>query len=109
MLQIVNDNGRKFNVRAVCEGGEYGLNDCLIHDGAPMVEFYDASYADPNGPFGERGQFVSRYYLKSLEEGPMLGVCLDGGNRDVWNINAQNQADACAYVREVAEAEGALY
>jgi len=109
MLQITNDDGRKFNVCAVCEGGEYGLNDALIHEGAPMVEFYDATYADPSGFFGERGQFVSRYYLKTLEEGPMKGITLDGGNRDVWHINFENRVAACEYVRAKAESEGALY
>ena len=31
----------RFNVRVVRTGDAYGLNDCLINDGAPLVEFYD--------------------------------------------------------------------
>jgi len=79
MFTIQNDQGRMFNVRIVREGDRYGLHDCLTHNGAPMVEFYDASQ-DP-AKFGERGQFVSRYYVDTL-------TGRDGFGRDIRNGHA---------------------
>ena len=81
MFTIQNDQGRMFNVRIVREGDRYGLDDCLTHNGAPMVEFYDASQ-DP-AKFGERGQFVSRYYVDTL-------TGRDGFGRDIRNGHALN-------------------
>lgn len=58
VFKIWNDRGREFNVRLVKRGERWGLNDGLTHDkDDPLVEFY-----------GERGQFVSNYYLSTLEE-----------------------------------------
>ncbi len=76
----------KFNVRIVKAGEKYGLNDCLTHDGAPLVEFYDSRYPKfDNG----RGQFVSRYYTETILASDYPGgLCLDGGNADVWSVTA---------------------
>ena len=66
MMHIVNHEGRHFNVRIVYKGDRYGRADCLTLDAnekSPLVEFYDATYTDK---FGERGQFVSRYYAGTL-------------------------------------------
>jgi len=73
--------------RIVREGERYGLirqqnadghgTDTMacINDGGPMVEFYDCRY-----PHTRYGQFVSRYYIKSLfERDQSRGLCLDGG------------------------------
>lgn len=85
----------------------YGLDDCLTHDGGPMVEFYDATYAGPD--FGPRGQFVSRYYLSTLMDRrgmPGLyaeyGLCLQGDVPE-WVVSARNVAEAIAYARGYAE------
>jgi hypothetical protein len=91
VLFVVNDRGRAFNVRLVERGDRYGLDDCLTHDrDDPLVEFYDAKYAGDDR-FGPRGQFVSRYYRSTLLEtqadGPTDGLCLDGSNRDVWEVD----------------------
>jgi hypothetical protein len=60
-----NESGRPFRVRLVREGERYGRDDGIVHDaGDPLVEFYDASQ-DP-AKFGERGQFVTRYYASTL-------------------------------------------
>lgn len=108
-MTITNDKGREFTVRVVCEGGEYGRDDCLIHDGAPMVEFYDRTYANKRS-FGPRGQFVSRYYLSTLQEGDLAkGIVLDGGHADLWTISAYNRREAIDFALAVAEREGALY
>lgn len=86
-MKITNDEGRTFLVRAVRKGERYGLDDCLTHDEAdPLIEFYDLS-ADPK-KFGERGQFVSRYYASTLAKRDGLGLCLDGGIPE-WSIDAE--------------------
>lgn len=92
-MKITNDNGRTFLVRVVNKGDKWGLNDCLTHDeDDPLIEFYDLTNANTKG-FGERGQFVSNYYARTLaEDAPSLhkrGLCLDGGNADVWSIDAE--------------------
>ena len=82
MFTVQNDQGRTFAVRIVRKGDAYGLHDCLIHDeDKPLVEFYDASQ-DPK-KFGERGQFVSRYYVDTL-------TGRDGFGRDIRNGYALN-------------------
>jgi hypothetical protein len=93
-MLITNDKGRRFFVRFVYQGERYGLNDCLTHkEPEPMVEFYDDTYSEANGgKFGERGQFVSRYstsVLAAWSGSGNAGICLDGGNREAWSVNAE--------------------
>jgi hypothetical protein len=84
MFQIITDRGLRFNVRIVAMGDLYGLNDCKVHDEVePMVEFYDDRYHEG---FGERGQFVSRYYASTLLGHGHTGLCLDGGVPD-WSVD----------------------
>ena len=92
--EIVNNSGRTFTVRVIHKGDRYGLNDCLTHDKAePTIEFFDKTYTEGFTPLG---QFVSRYYLTTLEKRPNDGINLDGGN-DGWEVSAQNRADAVAF------------
>lgn len=81
----------KFNVRVVNKGDKYGRDFCLTHnEEKPLVEFYDSRY-----PHTEFGQFVSRYYVETIlgedkwgrAEG---GLCLDGGNADVWTVSERH-------------------
>ena len=104
MLQIKNSNGRKFNVRLVVVGDKYGLDDCLTHPDRgdksdPLVEFYDAMQ-DPK-KFGDRGQFVSRYYLRTLKKDSCKlsnnGLCLHGGVPE-WNVDARAMAQVMAWL-----------
>jgi hypothetical protein len=98
LIQVINDDGRRFNVRLVVQGESYGRDNCLAHDKAdPLVEFYDATYANQK-TFGALGQFVSRYYLSTLKgedgftirrPGPSRGLCLDGGV-EVWHVSGAN-------------------
>lgn len=76
-------NNVPFNIRLIKEGDKYGLNDCLTHDDSgTMIEFYDARY-----PHTEHGQFVSRYYLRTLSEHPVTcGLDLDG-SIPAWTID----------------------
>ncbi len=87
MIAVMASHDVPFNVRLVLKGDAYGLDDCIVHDGTPMVEFYDARHMQ----CGPRGQFVSRYYLHTLL--PRLvagdaGLMLDGGVPD-WRIDAK--------------------
>jgi len=96
ITEVVNRDGRTFTVRIIHEGDRYGLNDCLTHDESePMVEFFDATYIEGFTPLG---QFISRYYLKTLakDDGADYGINLDGGV-GVWHVSAQNVADAIAF------------
>lgn len=103
LLRIINNDGRAFHVRAVFCGMRYGLDDCLRHDGAPMIEFYDATQSADK--FGARGQFVTRYYAETLAErgryttlsgANAYGLMLDGGVPE-WVLTAANVREALAY------------
>jgi hypothetical protein len=101
------ESNRKWNVRLLIKGDKYGLDDCLTYgekgwdyylkrDGGgweqemkeqqPSVEFYDA-HNNAKEDFGPRGQFVSRYYLSTLnerEENEGLNLC---GHEPVWSVS----------------------
>lgn len=80
---ITNDKGRVFNVKRVDPGEYYGRAECLKAEGI-YIEFYDATYSN----CGPLGQFVSRYYLKTLaERDPHDGLNLQGGVPE-WQIDA---------------------
>jgi len=88
----------KFNVRIVNTGDKYGRDDCLVNSGAPLVEFYDSRYTDPS--FGERGQFVARYYVSTLvERQPSVGLCLDGGVPE-WSVSVEGMEQVLEYINQ---------
>jgi hypothetical protein len=79
---VTNNNGRTFELRIIEVGDNYGRNNCLTHDDpnafGAMVEFWDTTH----------NQFVSRYYIKTLQDRDQdYGLCLDGGV-PVWSIDA---------------------
>jgi hypothetical protein len=96
--------GREWNVRLVEQGDAYGRNGCLTHDDPrPVVEFYDATYAGkcPDEFTGHLGQFVSRYYVFTLEETDWREyryLDLDGGIPE-WRVTGESVADALDVVR----------
>jgi hypothetical protein len=100
-LVVINAAGRDFLVRVVATGDRYGRDDCLVHEkDEPMVEFYDRTAC---GDFGPRGQFVSRYYLFTLDKhSPSVGLDLDGGV-SAWKLTAANVRDAVAYAHDTLE------
>lgn len=67
MIKIFNDGTstapKIWTCRIVLEGDRYGRDNCLVHEGEPMIEFYDCRFE-----FTEYGQFVSRYYVSTLLE-----------------------------------------
>ena len=64
MIKVINDNGRPWTIETTDD----------------LVSFYDARYEHK-----DLGQFVSRYYIKTILEGNS-GLCLDGGVPD-WSIS----------------------
>jgi hypothetical protein len=106
VITVTNGDGRAFGVRVVLQGERYGLDDCLTHgDADPTIEFYDHTYADAPG-FGPRGQFVSRYYLRTLlDHGERYGLTLDGGVKE-WHVSAANVQRALGYAQGLVESAG---
>jgi len=51
----------RFNTKLIRAGDRYGSGDQLRHQGEPVLEFYD-----PRWPYTPLGQFISRYYVKTL-------------------------------------------
>lgn len=100
LLTVVNDAGRGFNVRLVKQGDRFGLDDKLVHDKPdPMLEFYDATYqGDPR--FGERGQFVARYYLSTLNDRLWGGALALNESVPVWVVSAFNVEHALAWANK---------
>ena len=87
--RMLNDGSghMAWNVRLVQQGQRYGLNDCLVHDDArPLIEFFDPRFTEL---FGEPGQFVSRYYVQTLQKDLARldrGLLLDTGS-DEWVLS----------------------
>ena len=79
-----NETNMDWHVRLVFKGDKYGLAHSLIHDEDDMlVEFYDCRYdfeRDVDGTV--LGQFVSRYYFKTLRK-------TDYGSDDIVFANGQ--------------------
>lgn len=84
----------KFNVRIVRTGDKYGLNNCLINDKEPMVEFYDSRY-----PHDKYGQFISRYYVSTLKR-HKGGLDLYGGE-PAWQVSAEGMKKVVKYLEKV--------
>jgi hypothetical protein len=92
-ITVINARGIPFTVKLVRQGEAYGLLKQLTHNHPdPMVEFYDQRHAGPD--FDPEGQFVSRYYLRTLRGLPggyghdirYTGLCLQG-DIPAWNID----------------------
>jgi len=96
LLKIWNNDNRPFYVRLLKNGENYGLDDCLTHDGPDIIEFYDATSAGKTRP---RGQFVSRYFVTTLDHyNSTHGLDLQG-NVDEWKISARNVCEALIFAR----------
>lgn len=100
VARVINPDGRAFNARLVRQGDRYGLNDCLTHEKPePMVEFYDATYENDDRFDIGRGQFVSRYYVCTLDGGHGA-LNLDGGVA-AWWVSQENVDDVLDAIAEV--------
>lgn len=101
LLRVINADGRAFNVRVLQPGDKFGMDDCLTHEGETVIEFYDATYEGAR--FGPRGQFVSRYYVSSLDTDWIrkgTGLDLHGGE-PVWKLTAENVTAALEYAKGI--------
>ena len=89
----------KFNVRIVNNGDKYGVNDCLTNNKGSMIEFYDSRFTQ--GADGNRGQFVTRYYISTLLAGSQYpnGLCLDGGI-PAWSVSADGMKQVLEYIQQ---------
>lgn len=88
MIKAINDGGRPWVVRLIFSGDPFGLDFKLVHDGEPVIEFYDARHEHT-----QYGQFVSRYYMSTLLEGyengrTKTGICLQG-NVPSWSVSGE--------------------
>lgn len=101
-LSITNDAGRPFTVRFLATGDAYGRTNSLTAD-KPLVEFFDATYADEKA-FGPLGQFVSRYYVASLLGTDGYGRGTGGldlnGGVPVWKVDAAAMATVRTWLTE---------
>lgn len=86
---VKNSQGVPFTLRVVRRGDGYGL---LREDGTyplinesddPLIEFYDRRY--PHTPYG---QFISRYYARTLAHSNGGSLWLDMGIED-WLIDGE--------------------
>ena len=102
-----SDHGVPFLARILLPGDTYGRGGCLVHDDPrPVLEFYDGRFSH-----SAYGQFVSRYRLDSLQDTRAGGLCLDGGNADVWYIGAENMRRVLAWAADTlapVQAPGSL-
>lgn len=103
-MVVRNTNGREFLVRVVRKGDRYGLDDCLTHDKPePLIEFYDLKYAGTK--FGERGQFVSRYYASTIAKHvPGVGLDLHMGV-DGWKVDGPAMVAVINLARETMKGQ----
>ena len=85
----------RFNTKLIRAGDKYGLDDCLTHDGDPMLEFYDPRYQ--HTPIG---QFVSRYYVKTLIEGDDRGLMLDTQHRE-WQVDQEQMTEIRDWLKKL--------
>jgi len=88
--------GVSFNVVIVRKGDRYGLDDCLTWDSDnPGVEFYDVRHK--HTPFG---QFVSRYFAKTLLCPPCIGGLDLTSFRMGWEVSAEGMDTVRAKLKE---------
>lgn len=96
VIILFSSNGVPFLCRTLTEGTRYGRDLALIHDDAPVIEYHDARY-----PHTKYGQFVSRYFLETLQQHVEnkrggLDLC---GHEPLWKL------DTDAFIRSVCWAE----
>ena len=92
--------GISFNVKIIKKWDKYGKDDSLTYDGnVPLVEFYDARYAE-DGRFDPEGQFVSRYYKSTLlEHNTQYALNLQGGVPD-WIVPSWEMEKVINWIKE---------
>lgn len=108
---VYSEKGVPFKVVIVAKGRFYGVIKSAPLDGSfirafvagdHMVEFYDMRYDQDRQ---HHGQFVTRYYIKTILDGhPDQGLDLDGGVPE-WTIPALARAKVQGYLTHFMECE----
>lgn len=100
-IKVFHDShsGITWACRIVETGDSYGLNNCLINQNSPMVEFYDTRWEH-----GSLGQFVSRYYVDTLTESKNGKLCLDG-SIESWTIHSACFGRVKAWLQTLVQEE----
>lgn len=80
ILRVTAKNGIPYNVRLLRKDENYGRNFVLTHDeDEPLIEFYDATKSGRYSETKALGNFISRYYLSTLQKSdPDYGLALWG-------------------------------
>lgn len=82
-------NGHSFAFEIVKDGERYGYTGNLVHEGKPLIAFYDA----------DTGQMVSRYYFHSVNtpehRSGRKGLNLEG-SVPAWTIDGNTLATMLA-------------
>ena len=91
-----------FNVRVVLPGDKYGRDDWMTHEEGEeaLVEFYDGTQNPAK--FGDRGQFISRYYCSTITVSEVYSLCLHGGV-PTWTVSEEQMRRVKAYLQGFAE------
>lgn len=84
----------RFNTKIIPTGGAYGRDNCLTHDGEPLIEFYDPRYQ--HTPLG---QFVSRYNIRTILD-HKGALCLFRAVPE-WTVSATDMAEIQAWLRKL--------
>jgi len=102
--------GRLWTIRIVEQGDNYGREDCLTHDRADaLIEFFDTG-SEFAAKFPPYGQFVSRYFLTTLQgtdgygqpfPGP-YGLDLQGGDNN-WKVSEEGMEAVMKFVNQGGE------
>lgn len=105
VLDFTADNGVPFRARVVLPGDDYGAfrkGEWALKaepDAKPLIEFYDQRHNH-----GPHGQFVSRYYLETLQESVVQnaksqsGLDLFGGEPS-WKLDNASVAQAVEWAQ----------
>lgn len=88
-FEIENDAGRRFTVRIIEQGGQYGAGDGITHNSPdPLVEFWDLENPRTAGA----ARFIARYFLSTLWQAHGNGIAFDASIPE-WSLDAETLHD----------------
>ncbi|MBU3174401.1 hypothetical protein [Clostridium estertheticum] len=68
LMFVENQNGKQFAIRIIGKGDTYGRNRGLtFKEDNQLIEFYDVEGSGEEY-FDELGQYIERYYIKTIME-----------------------------------------
>lgn len=93
-VEVQGVDGRPLTFRLLMSGSRYGNGSAIWNYEGVGVEVYDSKTTNNGSPLG---QVISQYEMSTLRR-HKGGLCLDGGNRDIWSINEDQLQKALAYL-----------